>query len=149
MAKLGEPTKILTIEFPDKIDVRMDVNIIREDLRKNEKAFNAYERLAEVVRFALSNDSGVTDPKTFILAFINRFKLNESIKDLDIRKHKFVLEADSIVMFNRETKETLINIKVLKTVLTEDILREYHKKIRAGTDTAVIMDKIENTNSDA
>lgn len=134
MAKLGDPTKIITIEFPDGIDIRMDIGIVREELRAR---VEVYERLAEVVRLAISGETG-KDPKEVIMSFIRSFGINDKIKDIDIRKHKFVLEADSIVVCNRDTKESLINIKVLKAVLSKDILEEYYKKVRAGADTALI-----------
>ena len=34
MANLGEPTKVITIEFEDKIDVRMDINIVNVWLKR-------------------------------------------------------------------------------------------------------------------
>ena len=138
MANLGEPTKFITIEFEDKIDVRMDINIVKDELRDHKYASKVYERLAEVSKLSLSGTIQDKDPKEIILSFINRFKINDKIKDIDIRKRQFVLEPDTIVIYNRETSENIVIIKVLKVVLTDDIIKEYYEKVRAGKDSVIM-----------
>ena len=44
------------------------------------------------------------------------------------------------IVYNAETNSSLLTIKVLKTILTEDILREY-QKVRSGTDTVTMSGK--------
>ena len=78
------------------------------------------------------------DPKEIIMSFIEKFKINDKIKDIDIRKRQFVLEPDTIVIYNRETNENIVIIKVLKVVLTDDIIKEYYEKVRAGKDSVIL-----------
>ena len=68
MANLGEPTKFITIEFEDKIDVRMDINIVKDELRDHKDASKVYERLAEVSKLSLSGAIQDKDPKEILRA---------------------------------------------------------------------------------
>ena len=68
MAKLGDPSHFITIEFPDKVNVRIDMMI---PTIKNQQV---YEVLGTAVRASLTT----ADPKATLLDFFKKFKINNS-----------------------------------------------------------------------
>lgn len=129
-------SRVIIIEYPDQINIRIDVNILKEELQADPRVKTIYEKLGDAVRVAINPDCP-REPKEVIMSFFERFKLNPAIKDIDIRKHPYVMEPDSIIVYNAETNSTLLTIKVLKTVLTEDIIKAY-QNVRSGTDTVTM-----------
>ena len=154
MENLGDPIKFLDLKYDNYgLTVRIDVDIVihknfltstdklksEEEQKKIniEKNTVIYEDFSKAILTCVDKfDVKMAQEK--IMEYIKLFNINPEIQEVRIHKgQKFTIDPYSIVIVNNATSECILTVQCLKTVLTEDILEQYYKRM-AGNDTTMV-----------
>ena len=165
MSKLGEPIKFIDFKYEKfGITIRIDTDIVKaryplteeqqklpEEERKkinNDNTALIFENLSNAILTCVNNFD-VKDAQEKILEYITKFNLNPDIRDVRIHKgQRFTIDPFSIVIIDNTNSECIMIIQCLKTRLTQDILKEYYKRM-GGTDTTIAQESEKEEGSEA